>query len=264
MDLGIANKVVLVAASSTGIGRAIAEGYARERAKVIMCARNEGPLTEAADKIRQAIPGAEIATLTVDLSSAESIENLIFEGQKAIGGPIDILVNNAGGPPEGGYFQLTDDDWWEGFQLNFMSMVMLCRNVVPGMKARQWGRIVNIGSVAAKQPIEGMLVSSAVRAGVLGFAKSIATEFAPYNITVNTVLPGYTQTPKLGEALTEKAQFKKKTPQELLKEIEESIPMGRLAKPSEIANMAVFLGSERAAYVTGQAIAVDGGFVKSV
>jgi 3-oxoacyl-[acyl-carrier protein] reductase len=136
--------------------------------------------------------------------------------------------------------------------------------VVPGMKARQWGRIVNIGSVAAKQPIEGMLVSSAVRAGVLGFAKSIATEFAPYNITVNTVLPGYTQTQALGDSLTEKSGFKKKTPQELLKEIEESIPMGRLAKPSEIANMCVFLGSERAAYVTGQAIAVDGGFAKGV
>lgn len=263
MDLGLANKVVLVAASSTGIGRAIAEAFARERAKVVMCARNEGPLTEAADKIRQAIPGAEILTLTVDLTSAESIENLVFEAQQKLG-PIDILVNNAGGPPEGGYFQLTDDDWWEGFQLNFMSMVMLCRNVVPGMKARQWGRIVNVGSVAAKQPIEGMLVSTAVRSGVLGFAKSIALEFAPYNITVNTVLPGYTQTQALGESLTEKAGFKKKTPQELLKDIEESIPMGRLAKPSEIANVAVFMASERAAYMTGQAIAVDGGFAKGI
>lgn len=262
MDLGLANKVVLVAASSTGIGRAVAEGFAREKAKVVMCARNEERLAEAAGKIREAT-GSEVLALPADLTSAESIENLVFEaGQKL--GPIDVLVNNAGGPPEGGYFQLTDDDWWEGFQLNFMSMVSLCRNVVPGMKAREWGRIVNVGSVSARQPLDGLLVSNAVRAGVLGFAKSIATEFAPYNITVNTVLPGYTETQRLAETLKERAEFKKTTPQELVKGLQEQIPMQRLAKPHEIANVVLFLASQPASYLTGQAIAVDGGYIKGV
>jgi 3-oxoacyl-[acyl-carrier protein] reductase len=262
MDLGLANKVVLVAASSTGIGRACAEGFAREKAKVIMCSRSEETLNEAAGKIREAT-GAEILALPCDLTSAESIENLVFEAGKAMG-PIDVLVCNAGGPPEGGYFQLTDDDWWEGFQLNFMSMVMLARNVVPHMKANEWGRIVNIASVSARQPMEGLLVSNAVRAGVLGFAKSIATEFAPYNITVNTVLPGYTETHRLAETIKEKAEFKKTTPQEYLKNLQEQVPMGRLAKPHEIANLVVFLASQAASYVTGQAIAADGGWIKGV
>lgn len=262
MDLGLANKVVLVAASSQGIGRAVAEGFAREKARVVMCARNEAALNEAAAKIREAT-GAEVLALTCDLTSAESIENLVFEaGQKL--GPIDVLVCNAGGPPEGGYFQLTDDDWWEGFQLNFMSMVMLARNVVPHMKANEWGRIVNIASVSARQPIEGLTVSNAVRAGVLGFAKSISQEFAPYNITVNTVLPGYTETHRLAESIKEKAEFKKKTPQELLEDIKKEIPMHRLAKPHEIANLVVFLASQAAGYVTGQAIAADGGYIKAI
>jgi 3-oxoacyl-[acyl-carrier protein] reductase len=262
MDLGLANKVVLVAASSTGIGRAVAEAFAREKAKVVMCARDEARLQEAAGKIREAYK-AEVLALPVDLTSAESIENLVFEAGKAFG-QIDVLINNAGNPPEGGYFQLTDDDWWEGFQLNFMSMVMLCRNVVPGMKARQWGRIVNLASMSARQPIEGLLVSNAVRAGVLGFAKSISQEFAPYNITVNSVLPGYTETQKLAEIVNDKAGFKKISPQEVVKAWTDQIPMGRLAKPSEIASVVAFLASERASYVTGQAIAVDGGWTKGV
>lgn len=262
MDLGLANKVALVAASSTGIGRAVAEGFAREHAKVILCSRNDETLQDAVSKIRLAT-NAEVIGIQVDLTSAESIENLVFEGAKQFG-PIDILVTNAGGPPEGGYFQLTDDDWWEGFQLNFMSMVSLCRNVVPGMKAREWGRIVNIASVSARQPIEGLLISNAVRAGVLGFAKSIAEEFAPYNITVNTVLPGFTETARLAEMVTEKAQFKKITPQEVVKAWQDQIPMKRLAKPHEIANVAVFLASQSASYMTGQAVAVDGGWIRGV
>jgi 3-oxoacyl-[acyl-carrier protein] reductase len=262
MDLKLANKVVLVAASSTGIGRSIAEEFARERARVIMCARDEARLQDAAAKIRQAT-NAEVLAISADLTSAESIENLVFEAAKQMG-PIEILVNNAGNPPEGGYFQLTDDDWWEAFQLNFMSMVSLCRNVVPGMKAREWGRIINVGSVAGRQPMEGLIASNALRAGVLGFAKSIALEFAPYKITVNTVLPGYTETAKLAEAVTERSGFKKKTPQEIIKDIQQEIPAGRLAKPHEIAALVAFLASERAGYVTGQAIAVDGGWLKGV
>lgn len=262
MDFGLANKVVLVSASSQGIGRAIAESFARERAKVVMCARNEGPLQEAAAKIRQAT-NAEVLALPCDLTSAESIENLVFEAGKQMG-PIEVVVNNAGGPPEGGYFQLTDDDWWEGFQLNFMSMVMMLRNVAPGMKAREWGRIINVASVSARQPIEGMLVSNAVRAGVLGFSKSVSQEFAPYGITVNTVLPGFTETQRLAELAKERAGFKKVTPQEIVKGWQDQIPMGRLGKPMETAALVTFLASQQAGYITGQAIAVDGGWTKGV
>ena len=262
MNLGLADKVVLVAASSTGIGRACAEMFAREKAKVVMCARNEERLAEAAGKIKEAT-GAEGLALPCDLTSAESIENLVFEAAKALG-PIDVLVNNAGGPPEGGYFQLTDDDWWEGLQLNFMSMVSLCRNVVPSMKAREWGRIINIASVSAKQPMEGLLISNAVRAGVLGFAKSISQEFAPYGVTVNTVLPGFTETQRLAELAKDKAQFKKTTPQEIVNEWKAQIPMGRLGKAHEVAALVAFLASQPAAYITGQAIAVDGGWTKGI
>lgn len=262
MDLGLAGKVVLVTASSSGIGRAVAEAYAREGAKVAMCGRREDVLAAAVAQVKQAT-GAEVIGLPVDLMSAEQIENLVFEVGKQLG-PIEVLVNNAGGPPEGGYFQLTDDDWWEGFQLNFMSMVALLRNVVPGMKAREFGRIVNIASVSARQPIEGLLISNAVRAGVLGFAKSVATEFAPYGITVNTVLPGFTETPGLAAVVKDKAEFKKMTPQDVVKGYQEQIPMGRLAKPLEIANLAVFLGSVPAGYITGQAIAADGGLIRGV
>lgn len=262
MDLGLAGKVVLVSASSSGIGRAVAEAFAREGAKVAMCGRNEENLQAAVEAVKQAT-GAEVWGMACDLTSGEQIENLVFECGKALG-PIDVLVNNAGGPPEGGYFQLTDDDWWEGFQLNFMSMVAMLRNVAPGMKAREYGRIVNIASVSARQPIEGMLISNAVRAGVLGFAKSVASEFAPYGITVNTVLPGFTETPGLAAVVQDKAGFKKITPQEVVKGWQDQIPMGRLAKPSEIASLAVFLGSAPAGYITGQAIAADGGLVRGV
>ncbi|HEY9724331.1 MAG TPA: SDR family oxidoreductase [Oscillatoriaceae cyanobacterium] len=262
MELGLANKVVLVTASSKGIGRAIAEAFAREKARVVMCARDEAALNDAAAKIKQAT-GAEVLPLVCDLTSAESIENLVFEAGKQLG-PIEVLVANAGGPPEGGYFQVTDDDWWEGFQLNFMSIVMLLRNVAPGMKAREWGRVIAIESTSARQPLEGMTVSNAVRAGVLGFAKSVSQEFAPYGITVNTILPGYTETNRLAQLAQEKAQFKKTTPQEVVKEWQAQVPAGRLGKPQDIAALALFLASVPAGYVTGQAIAVDGGLIKSV
>lgn len=262
MDLGLAGKVVLVSASSSGIGRAIAEAFAREGAKVGMCARNEEALLTAAEQIRAAT-GAEVFAMSCDLTSGEQIENLVFEVAKQLG-PIDVLINNAGGPPEGGYFQLTDDDWWEGFQLNFMSMVAMLRNVVPGMKAREYGRIINVASTSARQPIEGLLISNAVRAGVLGFAKSVATEFAPYGITVNSVLPGFTETPGLAAVVNDKAGFKKIPPQEVVKAWQDQIPMNRLAKPVEIAGLVVFLASQQAGYVTGQSIAADGGLVRGV
>ena len=262
MDLGLKDKVVLVAASTSGIGRSVAEAFARERAKVVICGRDEARIADVVGKIK-GVTGTEVVGIAVDLTSAESIENLVFEAGKQLG-PIEILVNNAGHPPEGGYFQLTDDDWWEGFQLSFMSMVMLLRNVVPGMKAREWGRIINIASAGARQPMDGLLVSNALRAGVLGFSKSIAQEFAPYNITVNTVLPGYTETQRLADMASERAGFKKTTPQEIVKQWQEQVPMGRLAKPSEIASLVAFLASQPAGYITGQAVAADGGWIKSV
>jgi 3-oxoacyl-[acyl-carrier protein] reductase len=258
MDLGIANKVVLVAASSTGIGRAIAEGYARERAKVIMCARNEGPLTEAADKIRQAIPGAEIATLTVDLSSAESIENLIFEGQKAIGGPIDILVNNAGGPPPGPFDAHSLDVWRRAIETSFLSAVDLARRVLPGMRARKSGRVISLTSYGALEYIPGLLLSSSIRPAVLAWTRATAREVAADGVGLVAVCQGLFLTDRVRSLVRTRAQKEGGTPEEALARWVAEVPMGRMGHPSELGDLVAYLASPRAAYVTGAAIAIDG------
>lgn len=260
MDLGLAGKVALVAGASSGLGRAVAEQLAREGAKVIMAARRDQALADAAAKIREATK-TDVVHMPCDLTSPEAVETLVFEAGQALG-PIEILVTNAGWPPEGGYFQLTDDDWLEGFQANFLSTVLLCRNVVPGMKAREWGRIVMLSAAAARQPMEGELVLTTLSAGARGFGKSLSAELAGYGITVNSVLAGRTETQALGEKAKEKAGFKKSTPQDIVKAWSEEVPMGRLGKPNEIASAVAFLASSQAGYITGQGLAVDGGWTK--
>ena len=251
------NKTAIVTGGASGFGAGIVKKFVAEGARVIVADIN-GAAAEAL--------ASELGALAqqVDISKSDSVKAL---AEKAFAefGTLDILVNNAGvshmpAPLD----EISEADFDRVIAVNVKSVYLTAHFIVPHMKANQWGRIVNIASVSAKQPIEGLLVSNAVRSGVLGFAKSIATEFAPYNITVNTVLPGYTETHRLAEMIKEKAEFKKQTPQEMLKGMQDQIPMGRLAKPHEIASLVAFLASQPASYVTGQAIAADGGWIRGV
>ena len=254
MDLGLAGKVAVVAASSRGLGRAIAEELAAEGARVVICARNEQSLRSAAAEIRNA-HGADVLDVVADVSKRSDAKRLI---DAAIGryGRIDILVNNSGGPPSGRFEDLTPEMWGSAVQLLLNSSVGLTRLVLGGMKERRWGRILNVTSVAAKQPIDGLMLSNSLRAAVIGFARTLANEVAPFGVTVNNLLPGFTRTDRVEELARGSAVTVAKWVSE--------VPMGRLGEPREFAALAAFLASERASYITGSSIAVDGGWIRSL
>jgi 3-oxoacyl-[acyl-carrier protein] reductase len=179
-------------------------------------------------------------------------------------GAIDILVTNAGGPPPGPFESHGTEAWRHAVDLNLMSVVNLCRAVVPGMKERRWGRILNVTSIAVKQPVDGLILSNSVRAAVTGFARTLANEVAPFNITVNNLLPGYTRTERLVKLADNIASTKGITSDAAYAAWEQQIPMGRVGEPEEFAALAAFLASERAGYITAQNIAVDGGWIKGL
>ena len=251
MDFGIAGTVALVTGASRGIGRAVAEGLAREGAKVMMSARRPGPLEEAAAALRS--DGLEVASHPADVTSPEAIDRLLTAVRTRYGDP-DILVVNAGGPPSGLPSDVSEEDWQRGFSLTLMSAVRLGRTVLPAMRARRWGRIVNITSLSVREPIPSLTLSNAYRAAVTGYARTLATEVAVDGVTVNNVAPGYTATESL-EEVVDTAEAKQRLVQR--------IPARRLAEPAEIAAMVAFLASRQAAYVTGQTLLVDGGAVGS-
>ena len=262
MDLGLKDKVALVAASSKGIGRAIAEELAAAGCSLVMCARGEPALKQAAEEIKES-SGAKVLPVVADVSRREDVARLLEAALREFG-RVDILVTNSGGPPSGNFESFTPDMWESAARLLLTSAVELARAVVPGMKQRRWGRILNVTSIAAKQPVEGLMLSNSLRAAVHGFARTLANELAPFGITVNNVLPGYTRTERV-ESLARQASEKRGIPMdESYKAWEREIPMGRLAQPREIAAVAAFLVSERASYVTGSSIAVDGGWIRSL
>ncbi len=256
MKLNLKNKTVLVAAGSKGIGLATAKGYLACGAKVAICGRSQENLDAAADEL----PGC--LTVQGDVSIAADIGKVVQETNDAFGG-IDILINNAGGPPPGLFEELDDVAWERAVELTLMSVVRMTRLVLPHMRSQKWGRIVNISSSGVKQPVPGLTLSNSIRMAVLGWAKTLANQVAGDNILVNTVCPGFTRTDRIKAILDQQSAATGKSNDEIAAGIAAQIPLQRIGEPQEIANLAVFLGSEAASYMTGTAIQVDGGSAQS-
>jgi 3-oxoacyl-[acyl-carrier protein] reductase len=262
LDLGIRGKVALVAASSKGLGRAIAEELAAEGADLVMCARGGDALRGAAESIRRQ-SGVRVVEVAADVSEQTGLERIARTALDTFG-RVDILVNNSGGPPSGPFESYTPQMWESAARLLLFSVVGLTNAVLPGMKERRWGRILNVTSIAVKQPIDGLMLSNSLRAAVTGFARTLANEVASFNVTVNNLMPGYTRTDRM-EQLARAAAKRTGAPiEDTFAKWEREIPMGRLAEPREFAALAAFLASERAGYITGSSIAVDGGWIRSL
>lgn len=261
MDLGLAGKVALVAGSSQGLGRAIAEELAAEGASLVLVARGRERL-EAAREAIAAANGTPVVAAAGDLALPEGRSAAVDAALSAFS-RIDVLVTNSGGPPAGSFDAHGPEAWDAATRLLLGSAVELARAVLPGMRQRRWGRIVNVTSVAAKQPIDDLILSNALRAAVIGMARTLANEVAADGITVNNVLPGFTRTERLSELADARAARPGGTRDAVLADMA-AAPARRLGEPKELAALVAFLASERAAYVTGQSVAVDGGYVRSL
>jgi 3-oxoacyl-[acyl-carrier protein] reductase len=262
LDLGLRGKVALVSASSKGLGRAIAEELAAEGANLVVCARGEDALRQTAESIRTA-SGVTVVDVAADVSEQSGIDRIVKAALDKFG-KVDILVTNSGGPPSGPFESLTPEMWNSATRLLLTSAVGLTRALLPGMKERQWGRILNVTSIAVKQPVDGLMLSNSLRAAVTGFARSLANEVAPFKVTVNNIMPGYTRTDRVEELARASAERSGGSVKDLFAKWEKETPMGRLAEPREFAALAAFLVSERASYITGSSISVDGGWIRSL
>jgi len=262
MDSGLKNRVAIVAASSQGIGRATAEAFAAEGCKVAMCSRNAERLREAAEQIRGQ-HNAEVLAAPVDVTDPAAVRTFVDQTVAAFGS-VDVCVTNAGGPPAKGFLAASLEDWRSAIDANFLSAVYFAREVIPHMQRKRWGRIITLTSITTKQPVPDLVLSNAVRAAVVGLVKSLANEFGKDGILVNNVGPGYTATDRLKELAKARSTASGKTQQEVLDGFSIDVPLKRLGDPKEIANVIVWLASERASYVTGQTILVDGGAYKGL
>lgn len=262
MNLGLRDRVALVAAASKGLGLAVAEELAAEGARLTICARG----AEALDQARAAIvarTGVDVQAVVADLSTTEGIDR-VARAALEHHGRVDVLVTNAGGPPSGPFEQHRWDQWEGAVNLTLRSAVELTRQLLPGMRERRWGRIINITSIAVKQPVDGLILSNSIRAAVTGWARTLATEVAGQGITVNNVLPGYTRTDRVEELNAARAAAEGVGIEEIQRRVEQQIPMRRLGEPREFAALVAFLAGERASYITAQSIAVDGGWIRAL
>jgi len=262
MDLGIKDRVAIVAASSKGLGKATALGLAIEGAKLTICSREKETLERTAQEISSQT-GTDVLALSCDVSKTSEIKNVVKETVNKYS-KVDILINNAGGPPVGAFLDFTLEDWQKAIELNLFSTITFSNEVIPYMKENKWGRIVNITSMSVKQPIDGLILSNTVRAGIAGLAKTLSNELAPYNILVNNVCPGRIYTDRITFLAYERAKKEGKSFDDVISEMGADVPVGRIGKPEELANLIVFLASERASYITGTTIQVDGGLTKGL
>jgi len=262
MDLGLKGKAAVVTASSRGIGRATAEAFAVEGARISMCARTAADVTQAAETIR-ARTGAQVLALRADLTQAGDIQELVRRTVEAYG-TVDILVNNAGGPPAGTFDDMTDAEWQAAFELTLLSTVRLVRAVIPHMRRAGGGAIINLQSTSVKVPLDNLILSNSIRTGVIGLAKSLSIELAKDNIRVNNVLPGAIMTDRQRQMLALQSKKSGQTVEEVRRLRESKIPLGRFGEPEDLADMIVFLASDRAKYITGVTVQVDGGLARSL
>jgi len=263
MDLGLGGRVALVAGSSSGLGRATALRLAQEGARVAVNGRDPGRCDAAAEAIRAAAPGAEVLSCPADVAKPAEAAALVRRVEGHFG-RLDVLVCNAGGPPPTSFAAAPDGAFQQGLDLNLLSTVHLVRAALPGMRERRWGRVVCITSIAAKEPLPGLILSSMARAGVHGFAKALADEVARDGVTVTIVTPGYMRTGRVTALLEDRSRRESRPADAILQEMVAKVPMGRICEPEELAAAIAFLASERASYITGTVLAVDGGYLRAI
>jgi 3-oxoacyl-[acyl-carrier protein] reductase len=262
MDLGLQGRVAIVAAASKGLGRAVAEELAREGANVAICSRTTADLQSVAADIRNS-SGRDVFHQAVNVSDHASIIKFVGAVAEKFG-RVDICVTNSGGPPSKSFADTDPQDWHSAVSLLLMSTVYFAKETLPRMQQNRWGRFITITSSAVKQPVDGLLLSNSIRAAVTGLARTLANEYAAHGITVNNVCPGYTRTARLDGLAGGISQRSGATPDQVFADWTRQIPAGRLGTPQEFAALVAFLASERAGYINGTSIAVDGGLVRSL
>ena len=263
MNLNLKNKNAIVCASSQGLGKAAAIDLALEGVNLAICSRDQDKIDKTkAEILKRTNNQIKVIALKANLNSSEQIETLYEEALNSLGS-IDILVNNNGGPPPSTFDELTDDDWQNAFNSTMMSCLRLSKLVMPQMKDRGWGRIINISSVSVKTPVNGLFLSNSLRMGVLGWSKALADELAPFGITVNTVCPGYTRTERVEAILESQSNASGLKKEDIEKSIANNIPMKRVGEAEDLAGLITFLASEKANYMTGLAVQVDGGSART-
>lgn len=259
MEFGLRGKVALVGGSSRGLGRACAQRLAEEGAAVVLCARTDYEVERTAEEIRSST-GAKTLAVTADLSTSDGSKRFVQAALERFGG-VDILVHNTGGPPPGDFFAHEDSAWQKAFELLLLAAIRTYRLVLPSMRERRWGRIVNITSVTVKEPWINLVLSNVFRTGLVSLAKSLSRQLAPEGIRINNVCPSFFRTQRSQELLSRQAEQSGRPLREVMAEAVSEIPLGRIGDPLELADLVVFLCSERANYVTGATIQVDGGTV---
>lgn len=262
MDLGLLGRVAIVAAASKGLGRAVAEELSREGADVAICARTAADLEAATVRIRS-VSGREVFWQALDVSDPAAVSRFVSAVDQKFG-RVDICITNSGGPPSKLFMATTQEDWRTWTDQLLMSAVYFAKEVLPRMQKNRWGRFITITSYSVKQPVEGLLLSNSLRAGVTGLVKTLANEFGALGITVNNICPGYTRTDRLDDLAGMMAQRTGATTEEVFAGWNKLIPAGRLGKPEEFAAVVAFLASEHASYVNGVSLTVDGGTTRSL
>ena len=262
MDLGLKNKTAIVCASSKGLGRAVAEGLAKEGVNLTIFSRSEENINNTAIEIAKNY-NTRVLPLIADVNDTSQLGLVVDQTIEEYSG-VDILINNAGGPPFGYFEEFDISDWQNAINLNFFSAIYLSKKVIPFMKDNKWGRIINITSISVKQPIDGLILSNSVRAGLVGFAKTLSNEVGKYNILVNNICPGRIFTDRIKNLAKQRAEKESISYESAIDMMKEDIPLQRIGDVEEFANLAVFLSSERSSYITGNTIQVDGGLYKGI